>query len=259
MFLSERRQFILDALTRDGRVEVAQLAASLAISEDTVRRDLKALAEQGVLQKTHGGAVSLLSGQIAFPMRSQVRREVKTRIGELAATLVQPYQTVFIDAGSTATALARALTVQPLRVITNSLDVAQCLSEQAQIELIVTGGSWSTSERHLSGNAALATVARYRADLAFIGACAVHARLGVTATTAADAELKAAMLAHAAHGVLLSDASKFGQIAAHHVANLDAFHTLICEQPAEALGALPAGLQLLLAQPEAEPGRSGQA
>lgn len=230
MFAAERHQFILDMLTEQGRVEVSQLAAALGSSEDTIRRDLKTLAEQGVLQKTHGGAVSLATAQIAFPARQQVRREVKSRIGELAATLVQPYQTLFIDAGTTAMALARAIGEQPVRVITNSLDVAQLLSERPSVELIVTGGSWSSSEHHLSGAVAVAALARYRADLAFIGACAIHPTLGITATAAADAELKAAMLARAGQAVLLADASKFGQLSGHFVADLGAFSYLVSDQ-----------------------------
>lgn len=257
MFAPERRQFILDALTQTGRVEVSQLALNLAVSEDTVRRDLQLLAQQGVLQKTHGGAVSLATAQIGFPARSQVRREAKTRIGELAASLVQPYQTLFIDAGTTALALARAIGVQPVRVITNSLDVAHLLSERPAVDLIVTGGSWSRSEHHLSGPAALATVSRYRADLAFIGACAIHPQLGITANEEPDAELKATMLANAATGVLLADASKFGQIAPHFVAKLADFRYLVSDSPADWLAQTASELTVLTTA-AGEPGNPAQ-
>ncbi len=142
-------------------------------------------------------------------------------------------------------ALASAIGDQPVRVITNSLDVAQLLSERASVELIVTGGEWSPTEHHLSGTAALATVARYRADLAFIGTCAIHPKLGLTANTQLDAELKASMLAHAAQGILLADASKFGHIAPHFVTELAAFSHLITDQPADWLTEVASKLTVL--------------
>lgn len=229
MFAPERRQLILEALTRHGRVEVAALAQSLQVSEDTVRRDLKALTEQGFLQKTHGGAVLLATAQIPFPARNQVRTGVKASIGAAAAALIEVGQTVFIDAGSTTREMARALNVAKLTVITNSLDVANVLAERPGIELVMCGGLWCGSERYFSGPTALATIESYRADIAFIGACAVHPKLGVTANGAGDARVKAAMIRHSASAVLLADESKFGQIAAHAVADLGQFERVITD------------------------------
>ncbi|HEY9100986.1 DeoR/GlpR family DNA-binding transcription regulator [Chitinimonas sp.] len=230
MFAQERHQRILAALTEHGRVEVAALARELDVSEDTVRRDLKALTGQGFVQKTHGGAVLLATTQIRYPARSAVRPAAKAGLGAAAAALVEPHQTVFIDAGSTTLELARALDVTPLRVVTNSLDVANVFSDQAGVELVLSGGEWNPLERHFSGPGALAQIVQYRADLAFLGACAVHPKLGVTANLAPDAQLKAAMIAHAASAVLVVDDSKFGQIAPHSVAPLAAFERLITDR-----------------------------
>lgn len=229
MFAPERRQLILEALTRHGRVEVTALAQSLQVSEDTVRRDLKALTEQGFLQKTHGGAVLLATAQIPFPTRNQIRTSVKASIGAAAAALVEPGQTLFIDAGSTTREMARVLNVPNLTVITNSLDVANVLAERNGIELVMCGGLWCASERYFSGPTALATIESYRADTAFIGACAVHSKLGVTANGAGDARIKAAMIKNAATAVLLADESKFGQITAHAVADLARFDRVITD------------------------------
>ncbi|QNM96018.1 DeoR/GlpR family DNA-binding transcription regulator [Chitinimonas koreensis] len=250
MFASERRQSILDALTRDGRVEVGLLAAALAVSEDTVRRDLKALADQGFLQKTHGGAVSLAITQMTYPVRAGVRRAAKASIGAAAARLVEPHQTLFVDAGGTTLELVRALDVAPLRVITNSLDVALALSERAGVELIVCGGRWVPGERHLAGAAALAQVEAHRADLAFIGACALHSRLGVSSTEESDARLKAAMLARAARGILLADETKFEQVAPHFVAPLADFDSIVTDCCPAWLPAQYPALRVI----EAEPG-----
>ncbi|GAB3255815.1 DeoR/GlpR family DNA-binding transcription regulator [Chitinimonas naiadis] len=230
MFVQERHQRILAALTEHGRVEVAPLARELGVSEDTVRRDLKALTGQGFLQKTHGGAVLLVTAQMRFPERAEVRHATKAGLGAAAAALVEPHQTLFIDAGSTTLELARALRVSPLRVITNSLDVANVFSEQAGVDLVLTGGQWCAAERYFAGPAAVAMVSQYRADIAFLGACAVHPKLGVTANEATDAQVKAAMITHAASAVLLADDSKFGQITPHAVAPLAAFDRLITDR-----------------------------
>lgn len=230
MFAPERRQLILAALTRNGRVEVAALAASLQVSEDTVRRDLKTLTEQGIVQKTHGGAVLLATAHIPFPARNTIRPMVKAGIGARAARLIEARQTVFIDAGSTTLQLARTLDVAELTVITNSLDVATALAERPGITLVMSGGLWCAPERYFSGEGALATVEAHRADLAFIGACAVHPRLGVTANGAHDAQVKAAMIRNAASAVLLADESKFGQIAAHAVAGVRDFARVITDR-----------------------------
>ncbi|QDQ26857.1 DeoR/GlpR transcriptional regulator [Chitinimonas arctica] len=229
MFAEERHQRILDALTRHGRVEVAALARDLGVSEDTVRRDLKALTEKGFLQKTHGGAVLLATAQIRFPARTAIRPAAKAGLGAAAAALVEAHQTIFIDAGTTTLELARALEVTPLCVVTNSLDVATVLADRPGIDLVLSGGLWCAPERYFAGPTAVALIASHRADMAFLGACAVHAKLGVTATHASDAQVKAAMIAHSASAVLVTDDSKFGQIAPYSVAALSDFDRLITD------------------------------
>jgi DeoR/GlpR family transcriptional regulator of sugar metabolism len=109
MFAEERRETIVAELTRHGRVEVAELALRLEVSEDTIRRDLRALQAQGYLQKTHGGAVALDTPHLAWSLRARVVPEAKANIGARAAQLVEPGQTVILDAGSTILEMARHL------------------------------------------------------------------------------------------------------------------------------------------------------
>ena len=99
MFSQERQRRILTELEQRGRVEVAELAGRFGVSEDTVRRDLKALAGRGYLHKTHGGAVALDPGRMSWAARADLMGDAKAAIGALAATLVQPGQTVLLDAG----------------------------------------------------------------------------------------------------------------------------------------------------------------
>lgn len=229
MFVDERRRAIVKRLRRDGRVEVSALALELEVSEDTVRRDLAALEGEGLLQKTHGGAVRVETGQLAYAQRVQLRRGAKDAVGRLAATLVEPRQTLFIDAGSTALALAEALVAEDLTVVTTSLDVAQVLAGRPGLRLVVAGGEWNPVDRYFSGPSTVATLERYRADVAFLGACAVHESLGVTANGDANAQAKLAMLRGCARAVLLADGSKFGQLAPHAVAPVDAFALVVTD------------------------------
>ena len=232
-FAEERQSAIAAALREQGRVEVAALAALYDVSEDSIRRDLRLLAARGLVQKTHGGAVALHVGALPMAQRSDVRLTAKRLIGRAAAAKVQPHQTVFIDSGSTALAAAQALGVtgapRPLTVITASLDVALLFCNDATVTLVLAGGTWSHETRAFFGPQAEATFRAHRADWAFVGACALHPRLGLSASHAGDAQLKRAMLDGAQQRVLLADASKFELVQPHRVAGLDQIDTVISD------------------------------
>lgn len=249
MFSQERQQRILAELARLGRVEVVALAKVLGVSEDTVRRDLKVLAGRGHLQKTHGGAVAPAPGWMAWNDRADLRAEGKAGIGERAARLVGPGASVILDAGSTVLELARRLRVRPLTVLTNSLDIAAVFAAEPEVTLSLTGGDWDLRARFLVGASALDTLARRRADWAFLGACAFHPSAGLTSVSDADAAVKRAMLAAADRTVVLADGSKAGQIAPHLVAPLDRLHAIVTDEAAVAQTLTEAGVSVLLASP----------
>ena len=140
MFAEERRQAILALLSNQNRVEVGSLAERFKVSEDTIRRDLRALASTGFFQKTHGGAVALNVASLGWQARAQLQPGLKERIGKAAAALVSPQETVMLDAGSTVLALAQQLKARPITAITSSLDVAAQLASDPKVSLVVTGG-----------------------------------------------------------------------------------------------------------------------
>ena len=230
-FTAERQRRIEEMLREQGRVEVLELARLLQVSEHTVRRDLLALQEQGLLQRTHGGAVSLDTQRLGLGARSAVLADAKAALGRAAAALVEPGQTVVLDAGSTPLAMARALTVRPLTVITSSLDVAALFADDRQVEIVLTGGTWQHANRAMWGPAALATLANCRTDWAVPGACAIDARLGVSAPFEADAALKRAMVACARRTLILADHSKLDNASPFHVADWSQVHLLLIDQP----------------------------
>jgi len=223
-FAQERQQEIARSLRENGRVEVAALAAHYKVSEDTVRRDLRLLAAQGLVQKTHGGAVALQTRLLPAAERTTVRTTAKRAIARAAAAHVQPHQTLFVDAGSTTLALAQLLRIagapRPLTIVTTSLDVVNALLDDPQVRLVLAGGAWMPQTRSFEGPQALETLHAYRADVAFLGACALHRRVGLTASDAGDMALKRAMLDGAAKRIVLVDASKLDAVEPHAVCAL---------------------------------------
>ena len=230
-FTAERQRRIETMLHQHGRVEVLELARLLQVSEHTVRRDLLALQSQGVLQRTHGGAVTLNTSRLGLAARTDVLPDAKAAVGRAAAALVEPGQTIVLDAGSTPLAMARALTVRPLTVITSSLDVAAIFADDPQVQIALTGGTWQPANRALWGPAAVAMLQQCRADWAVPGACAIDARLGVSAPDEADAALKRAMIACARRTLILGDHSKLAGVAAFHVADWSQVDTLLIDEP----------------------------
>jgi DeoR/GlpR family transcriptional regulator of sugar metabolism len=231
LFTEERQRRIEDWLRERGRVEVLDLARMLRVSEHTVRRDLLALQKRGLLRRTHGGAVALDTARMDLAARSRVLSASKDAVGRAAAAFVEPGQTVVLDAGSTPLAMARALAVRPLTVITSSLDVAALFADDAQVEIAVTGGAWRRGNRALAGPAAVDMLRQCRADWAVPGACAIDARLGVSAPDEADAALKRAMIDCARRTLVLGDHSKLGAVAPFRVADWTHVHALVLEAP----------------------------
>lgn len=221
MFTKERRERVLVRLRHDGRVEVGALAQELDVSEDTVRRDLRALAAAGHLQKTHGGAVALDPARMSWSAREHVAADAKQAIGVAAVELVRPGQTIVLDAGSTVLSLTHALLaahqVRPLTVVTNSLDVAAVLDADPDVVVHVTGGEWDRHSRFLVGPAAVAAVERYRADWAFLGACSLDSGAGATSVDPRDAAVKVAMARSARQVAVLADRTKIGTTSTHLV------------------------------------------
>lgn len=232
-FAEERQQQIAVRLRAQGRVEVGALAVEHGVSEDTIRRDLRALAARGLVQKTHGGAVAVHVQALGALDRAEVLPGPKQAIAQAAAARVEPHQCLFIDAGTTNLALARLLrdreALRPLTVVTHAWDVAQQLIDDPGITLVMAGGRWSPTVRGFLGPQAEATLRAHRADLAFLGTCALHPRTGLTSTDPDDARIKRAMIDSAARRVLLGDASKLERVAPHAVAPLEELDALITD------------------------------
>jgi DeoR/GlpR family transcriptional regulator of sugar metabolism len=215
MLTRQRKQHILSVLRRDGHVVAKALSDELGLSEDTLRRDLRELAAEGLLQRVHGGALPIAAAEADLAGRQRLAPDEKVAIGRAAARLVKPGQVVFIDGGTTAVQLARHLprTLQAT-VVTHSPSVAVELVSHAALEVVLIGGRLFRHSMVAVGAAAMAAIARIHADTYFMGVTGVHAEAGLTTGDPEEAEIKRALMAAAAETVVLASCEKLGAASA---------------------------------------------
>lgn len=249
MLTHQRKQHILSVLQRDGNVVAKSLSEELALSEDTIRRDLRELAAEGLLQRVHGGALPIARAEADFAGRLQLATAEKVAIGRAAARLVRPGQVVLIDGGTTAVQMARHLPAG-LRatVVTHSPSVAVELAGHAGIEVVLIGGRLFRHSMVAVGAAAMDAISRVHADTCFLGVTGVHAEAGLTTGDVEEAAIKRALMAAAAETVVLASSEKIGAASAWVIQPVSAATTLLVspEAPAAALAPLrKAGLAIL--------------
>lgn len=235
MHKTARQKYVLDIITEQGQASITELAERLQVSADTIRRDLTDLEKQGLAQKNHGGAIALNLSTMTRVSRNSLLPEIKQRLGKQVAQCVPAGSTLFLDAGSTLLAVASFLQ-GPLTIITPSLDIAQQVSDREDIDLILLGGKWDQKQRLFAGSATLSLLSRYRADIAILGACAIHAELGLSASQEADAEVKRAMLAASQTHWIVADHLKLNQCEPYLVSGLSEIHQLFLDRPWAELG-----------------------
>jgi DeoR/GlpR family transcriptional regulator of sugar metabolism len=249
----ERRQITLESLSEHGEVSVAELSRAAGVSEMTIRRDLEALEREGLLRRVHGGAISAVSRgyEPPFALRAGREPEAKTRIGQLAATLVSEGETAAIDVGTTTLAFARALdSGAGLTVVTPSVRVAELLAGNASMRVILTGGITRPGELSLVGDLAERAFEDLYCDTAFLGVGGIDAGAGLTEFNLDDARVKRAALTSARRCVVLADATKLAKIAFARICPIERVDVLVTDSSADESALNPirdAGVEVLLA------------
>jgi DeoR/GlpR family transcriptional regulator of sugar metabolism len=218
MLTAQRHEHLITALARDGRIVAKEAAIELGATDDTIRRDLRALAEQGLLQRVYGGALPVSQADRPHAERQQVSVGSKRRVARASLQLLHPGTTLLLDAGTTAVEVARALPSDlRLTVITPGPLVAIALAEHPLVEIVLIGGTVSRHSMVSGGALAAEALRRVGADLCFIGVTGVHAEAGLTTGSADDAATKRAMAERAAETYVLASAEKIGAASAHPV------------------------------------------
>lgn len=228
-----RRELIASRLAAGHAVVAATLAAEFDVSEDAIRRDLRALAAEGRCRRVYGGALPVSPASAPMAARMDEARERKQALAAAAVAQVQRGELLFLDSGSSNLALVGLLPEEyELTVATNSIDIAAALLRRADIRLIMVGGQVDPVVGGSVDAAAVASVQNLHIDRCFLGACAVSPQEGVSAYEFADASFKRALLSCSRHAVILSTTDKLDARASHRVAALDAIACMIVEYDA---------------------------
>jgi DeoR/GlpR family transcriptional regulator of sugar metabolism len=250
-----RRDVILGRLAQGHSVVAAALALEFEVSEDAIRRDLRALAAEGRCRRVYGGALPLSKAMAPMAARMEEARDRKQALARKAASLVKPGQFVFIDSGSTNLALVSCLPEDfELTIATNSIDIAAAALRRSDLRLIMVGGDVNHNVGGCVDAQATLSLTKMNVDLGVIGACAVSPATGVSAYELSDATFKRTLLAASRKRLVVATDEKLAARAPHRVAELKDIDTFVLEHDADtdALDKLAAaGCEVLAADPPA--------
>lgn len=216
LLTEERRREILGMLDQNGRITVDEVAKRFGVSAVTARGDLDALSENGSLIRSHGGGIKPLTATPEHPLRVRegMRHQEKVRIGQAAAAMIRPLQTVILCTGSTSFELARELRQNPpqnVTVITYALNIASVLSENPSISMVMLGGILRHTSTAFVGPQAEQTMHSLHADHCFLSTVGLDTEIGLTTLDIMEAQLNRRMIESSAEVTVLADSSKFGR------------------------------------------------
>ena len=235
MIATERRNLILQEAYKNKSVLVQELAEQFQVSDETIRRDLEKLEEEGFLKKGYGGAVlnEDIGMELPFNLRSKINPEGKSRIAELVVDHLENGDHIFLDASSTTVFISRAIKRRPpkrLTVITNSIENAVALADTPGVEVIVVGGILSSDSMALMGVKALETIASYHLDKAFISCSGLDLERGVSDGSDEIVSVKQAVMDVSDFVCLAVDSDKFGRVSFSHLCPISDINMIITEK-----------------------------
>jgi len=252
MLIVERHQRLLDMLREQRSGQLEPLAEAVGVSVSTVRRDLEALEEQGLIERTHGGAVyrGPRHHSIVFNERMGEQVAQKEAIGAHAAALVQPNTTVLLDGGSTVYYAARQITARPIQVVTCSLSIATLFADDEQVELMLIGGNLYPRSGVMVGPIATRCLHDLHADLLLFSLAGIYED-GCFNQNFAMAEVEQVMIRQAARSVLLMDATKFGRKSLVKVCDVADLEMIVTDPDVSQRWSRQFGDRLVIAAPPA--------
>jgi DeoR/GlpR family transcriptional regulator of sugar metabolism len=229
---TERLQLIERFINERQHVRVAELSKYFAVSEPTIRRDLQKLEEMGQIRRAHGGASAMERAMLDLPIAQRVVEciEEKRRIGRTAAQLIQDDETIFLGSGTTTLEVARHLHEKKnLTVITNAINVAQCLASNPDINVIITGGVLRHSEFSMIGYIVEQTLKELHADKVIVSMRAVSVNEGLTNHNLLETMTDRKIIQFAREVILVADHSKFDKVSTAVIAPITAVHKVVTD------------------------------
>jgi DeoR family glycerol-3-phosphate regulon repressor len=248
-----RQEKIIEILRQAAALSTLDLARSFDVSDETIRRDLKQLAEEGIVEKFHGGVrLSVANTEAPFEQRLRIQAAAKQAMAQACETLVPDGTTLFLDNSSSACFLARLLARKKgLTIITLSLQSARILAEGGEgNRIIVPGGELRPSDMTITGASAIRFAAQFSPELFIFSVAAVSSTRGCLDFDLFEAEYKAALMPYAAETVLLADASKFGASGLIRTCGLENIGVLVTDArpPAAFTGAFDEATRIIVAE-----------
>ena len=252
---SQRRLQISEMVRQHGSVQVTALAQRFGVSMQTVRKDLRYLAERGVMARAYGGAIdsSVVGAPQAEPQYESKRTshlDQKRRIGQRAAALVKPGATVAIDSGTTAIQLAEALPNIEVTVVTNDFGVLAALTPKSNIHIVMLGGELRRKNMAFYGGLTVEALDALHVDMLFLGVDGFDLERGITTHYEPEAMLNRLSVEASRLVVAITDSSKFGRVCLHRIIAVDGLDVLITDSDAPdeiRQASQQLGFQLLLA------------
>ncbi|MBN2048769.1 MAG: DeoR/GlpR transcriptional regulator [Anaerolineaceae bacterium] len=230
-----RRQEILKKINDENQVTVIQLSEQYEVSEVTIRTDLQTLEDRGLIVRTHGGAISANNlPELSLNLRRQKQVQEKNTIGASAAKLVQNGEAIFLDISSTALALSRNLKQhRNLTVVTNSLTIAQELSDAPGVTVVVPGGTLQRDTISLVGLDGMQWIQKYNIQKGFFGAHGLGFPEGLTDVSLYEAEVKSMMVSLCKEVIGIIDSTKWGRVGLASFAKLEEIDVVITDRKAD--------------------------
>lgn len=260
MSADERRQRVIEFLAQRGFVELSALVQGLGVSESTVRRDLMQLEAEGLIRRTHGGAVFVSDrfSVLSFAARESAEQAEKAAIGRAAAALIGDGETILLDGGTTTFQLARNLAGRPLQVVTNSLPIANLLASDTEIELMLVGGYIYPRTGVALGPLTIQVLANVHVNKAFMGSAGITEG-GLYNHNAQMVETQRQIMKSTDEAIIVADHTKFGKRALAQMGTWDDVDRVVSDDRLDAswqstLGRV--GVNLVLAPVEESPRRA---
>lgn len=234
MLKKERQAYILHQVNLHNKVLSSSLSADINVSEDTIRRDLQELADEGKIIKVHGGALSHSFSQVHFPPNEVYSQNQKKKIAQKAISLISNGMFILTSGGTTIVEMARSLPIQ-LKATFISGSIAAILEymHHPNIDVIMIGDKISKSSKITVGTEAIAKIKQIRPDICFLGTNAIDLQHGVTDNDWEVVQLKRAMIESSQKVVCLSIAEKINTFQPIHICDVQKIDTLITELPAD--------------------------
>jgi DeoR/GlpR family transcriptional regulator of sugar metabolism len=234
MLTRERKRLILDCLKKDGRIIAKDLSARLKLSEDTIRRDLRELAADGLLMRVHGGALPASPTVANLASRRTMSLAEKTRLARAGAGLLKRGQRVFIDGGTSNLEMVRMLPPDFVAtVFTHSPTIAGAMEPFSNIEVVLIGGKLFRHSMVAIGGATIQAIESMRVDMFFLGVTGIHPEGGLTTGDFEEAVVKRAIVSRSAEVVTLSTTDKLGAVSSHCIGDVTALTHLVVTKEAK--------------------------